>query len=283
MMTYRQQIPDPLIYREVSHWLRSEPMMKLQTAFVDLISRHQVPHADNILKNSDWVNYCYYCYLVRSLVSDPEAFIIDWGGLYGHITMILRTMGLKKAHNYLLHKTPHYALFEEQFGIPTLWGLEPNRLSLDSRSVDAFISSGVLEHVREDGQGQEACILKEMYRVLKDDGLLFIWNLPAKWGSSELLAMAAGKWHHQVRYWEKEIFHLLKMAGFEILYWDKHKFFPGSAMQRIQRWVEPIRLLKFDNTLSHVFPFNLLARDFVFIARKAAASSRSGKENSHAL
>jgi SAM-dependent methyltransferase len=268
-MTHSQPFPNPFIYQEVSHWHTSESMTRLRSRFLDLITRHQVPYADNILKTSDWVNYVYYCHLVRNLVTDPQAFIIDWGGLYGHITMILQTMGHKRAYNYLLHQTPHYPLFEEQFGIPTLWGQEPNRLSLESGSIDAFISSGVLEHVREDGLGREDLILREIHRVLKDRGLLFIWNLPAKWGSSELLAKAAGKWHHRYRYREKEIFHLLRTAGFEILYWDKHKFFPGAAMQRIQRWVDPVRLLKIDNRLSHCFPFNLLARDFVFIAAKA--------------
>jgi hypothetical protein len=273
----------PGIYQEVSHWYCSRAMMKLRSSFVDLIHRHEIPYAENILKTNDWVNYCYYCLLVKDLVPDPEAFIVDWGGLYGHVTMILRTMGMRRAYNYLLHQSPHYSLFEEQFEIPTLWGQDSNRLSLDSHSVDVFISSGVLEHVREDGQGNEDLILEEIHRVLKDHGLLFIWNLPAKLGSSEILAMAVGQWHHRYRYWKREIFNLLQRTGFEVLYWDKHKFFPGAVMQKIQEWVNPIRLLKFDNTLSHFFPFKLLARDFVFIARKAPGTRGSGKENNHAL
>jgi hypothetical protein len=278
-----KKIPSPDIYQEVSRWYRSEAMMKLRSSFIDLINGHQVPYAENILKTNDWVNYCYYCLLVRDLVPDSEAFIIDWGGLYGHVTMILQTMNMRGVYNYLLHQTPHYPMFKKQFGIPTLWGQEPNRLNLDSQSVDAFISSGVLEHVREDGQGNEALILGEIYRVLKDNGLLFIWNLPAKMGSSELLAMATGKWYHQYRYWKKEISTLLIQCGFQIFYWDRHKFFPGTAMQVFQKWLDPIRLLKFDNTLSHFFPFNLLARDFVLIARKAPGTRGSGKENSHVL
>lgn len=275
-------IPSPFIYQEVSTWFRSEAMTRLQNGFVGLVTRNHIPHADNLLKVNDWLNYCYYCQLVRNLLPDSEASIIDWGGLYGHITMILKTMGFNRVCNYLLHRVPYYPLFEEAFVIPTLWGQEPNRLNLDSRSVDAFISSGVLEHVREDGFGNEALILQEIHRVLKDDGLLFIWNLPAKLGSSELLAMVFGKWHHPYRYWKKEIFNLLKMTGFEILYWDKHKFFPGAAMQKIQPCVDPVRLLRFDNTLSHIFPFNLLARDFIVIARKVPQPSGTGKESSYA-
>jgi hypothetical protein len=274
-------IPGPLIYQEVSRRFRSEAMTGLQNRFAELVTRHQVTHADNLLKINDWLNYCYYCQLVRNLLPDSGACIIDWGGLYGHITMILKTMGFNRVTNYLLHRVPHYPLFEEAFAIPTLWGREPNRLHLDTGSVDAFISSGVLEHVREDGFGDETLILQEIHRVLKDDGLLFIWNLPAQLGSSELLAMAFGKWHHPYRYWKKEVFTLLEKTGFEILYWDKHKFFPGAVMQKIQLYVDPVRLLKFDNALSHVFPFNLLARDFIFIARKAPKISGAGKGTSH--
>jgi hypothetical protein len=260
----------PLNLIEGAHDLhQSEPIRNLRNQFIEIINRHQVAYAENILKTNNWVNYCYYCRLVRSLVTDPTALIIDWGGLYGHITMILRTMGYLNVYNYLLHQTPHYSLFEEQLKIPTLWGEDPNRLALKSNSVDSLISSGVLEHVREDGEGKEEIILKEIQRVLKKGGLFFIWNLPAKLGTSEILAMISGKWHHQYRYWKKEIVGLLENSNFEILYMDKHKFFPGAVMSLLERWIEPVNLLKFDHSLSRFFLFNTLARDFVVVARKA--------------
>jgi hypothetical protein len=254
---------------------QSEPIQNLRNRFIEIINRHQVPYAENILKTNDWITYCYYCRLVRSLVTNPTALIIDWGGLYGHITMILRTMGYSNVHNYLLHHTPHYSLFEEQLNIPTLWGEDPNRLDLKSNSVDGFISSGVLEHVREDGKGKEEIILQEIQRVLKKRGLFFIWNLPAKLGTSEVLAMISGQWHHQYRYWKKEIISLLENSNFEILYVDKHKFFPGAVMNFLERWINPANLLKFDNALSRFFLFNTLARDFVVVARKTWEPKRT--------
>lgn len=260
---------------EVSKLYQSEPLINLRNRFIDLIAGSRVPYAENILKTNDWVNYLYYCTLVRSLVPDRSARIIDWGGLYGHITMILTTMGFQNIVNYLLHQTPHYPLFEEKLKIPTLWGKDPNHLSLESDSVDVFISSGVLEHVREDGIGKEETVLQEIHRVLKDQGLLFIWNLPARWGTSELLAMITGKWHHQFRYGEKEILCLLKAAHFEILYQDKHKFFPGGLMNLLERRLDPVKLIDLDNRLSRLFPFNIFARDFALVARKIKAGPRS--------
>lgn len=258
----------PALYKEVNNLFLSEPVQILRERFIEIINRHQVPFAENIIQTNDWVNYCYYCSLVRSFVPDPAALIIDWGGLYGHIAMMLQMMGYQKAFNYLLHQTPHYSLFEGQLKIPTLWGQDPNRLNLESNSVDVFISSGVLEHVREDGVGKEETILREIHRVLKAEGLFFIWNLPAKLGISELLAITTGKWHHQYRYWRKDIIRLLREAKFDILYLEKHKFFPGTVMTFLEKRIDPIRLLKWDNHLSHWIPFNLLARDFLLVARK---------------
>lgn len=267
--------PGPPDYKEVSQLYQSEAIKNLRTDFIKLIDRYQVPYAENILKTNDWVNYLYYCTLVRSFVSDPSALMIDWGGLYGHITMILRAMGYKNVFNYLLHQTPHYPIFEETLTIPTKWGEDPNHLSLESNSVDVLISSGVLEHVREDGVGEEGLILQEIHRVLKDKGLLFIWNLPTRLGTSELLAMLIGKWHHQFRYWKKDILRLLRAANFEILYWDKHKFSPGAVMNLLEGRMDPIRCMKLDNRLSHIFPFLFFARDFVLVARKTKTGSRS--------
>jgi len=266
-----EKIPGPSIYQEAAKRYQSEPIQNLRNSFIEIINRHHVPYAENILKTNDWVNYCYYCSLVHSLVPDSSALIVDWGGLYGHITMMLRTMGYPNVFNYLLHQTPHYSLFEEKLKIPTLWGRDPNRLSLDSNSVDGFISSGVLEHVQEDGLGKEETILQEIHRILKEGGLFFIWNLPAKLGTSELLAMITGKWHHPYRYWGKDIVRLLRKANFDILYLDKHKFFPGAVMAFLEKRMDPIRVLYFDHRLSRTIPFNIFARDFALVARKKPA------------
>jgi len=256
------------LYRKVRELRHSKSLNHLRSRYIQLIRDHNVPHAENILKTNDWFNYVYYGCLVRNLVPESSARVIDWGGLYGHVTMILHGLGFEKVTNYLLHPNVFYPLFQEQFEIPTLWGNDPNRLSLESQSVDVFISSGVLEHVREDGIGEEEKILAEIYRVLKTGGLFFIWNLPARWGTSEILAMVSGNWHHSVRYWKKDIIRLLQKANFEIIYVDKHKFLPGALMALLEKKIDLLRLMAWDHRLSHLFPFSLFARDFGIIAIK---------------
>jgi SAM-dependent methyltransferase len=255
-------------YRKVRLLRQSEPLQLLRSRYLELIRDHDIPHADNIQKTNDWLNYIYYGCLVRELVPDSSARVIDWGGLYGHVTMILRCLGFQEVFNYLLHPIPFYSLFQEQFKIPTLWGHDPNRLALEDQSVDVFISSGVLEHVREDGIGDEKKILADIFRVLKPGGLFFIWNLPAKLGTSELLAACGGGWRHRVRYWQKDIVGLLRQADLEIIYLDKHKFLPGSLMAALAKKIDSLLLTQWDHLLSRVFPFSVLARDFGIVARR---------------
>lgn len=242
--------------------------LELWKNYVGIIDDQRLPHADHIRSYSDWLFYVYFCRLVSTYLPDRQARIIDWGGFYGQVTRILHILGYGETANYLLHETPQYHLFQQAFDLPTLRGRHPNRLELEDQSVDAFISSGVLEHVREDGVGDETAILKEVHRVLKKDGWLFIWNLPARWGSSELLAILARKWHHTYRYREKDILKVLSETGFESDTLYKHKFLPGTAREWLGRWIEPFRLMKWDDRLSRWFPFSLLARDFLVVAHK---------------
>jgi SAM-dependent methyltransferase len=236
--------------------------------YVRIIDTHWVPYAENIKALSDWLIYVYYGRLIAEFVPEKTARIIDWGGLYGQVTKILLGLGYQNVFNYLLHDTPHYPLFREAFHLPTLWGRDPNRLELEDGSIEVFISSGVLEHIREDGIGNEQLILPEIHRVLKTGGLFFIWNLPARWGTSEILARMFHKWHHAYYFRQKEIRNLLGDAGFQILYWDKHKFLPGSVMEWLAKRIDPLRLLRTDDRLSHWFPFHLLARDYAIVAEK---------------
>jgi SAM-dependent methyltransferase len=241
---------------------------ELRRRFVGLIETHRVPHAENITARSDWLFYVYFCRWVTTFLPDRQARIIDWGGLYGQVTRILHCLGYSGTSNYLLHENPHYPIFQQTLDIPTLWGRHPNQLELEDRSVDAFISSGVLEHVREDGVGDETVILKEVHRVLKEDGRLFIWNLPARWGSSELLAILAGKWHHAYRYRRKDVLQLFPTTDWEMVTLDKHKFLPGTAREWLGRWIDPVRLLQGDDRLSRWWPFSVFARDYVIVAKK---------------
>ena len=269
-MTNNINIPDlktvkTKIFSELE---RSNLLKELRNKYIRIIMENKLTHCDNITNLDSWLCYLYYCKMIENICPSKNTCIIDWGGLYGHVTEILRTMGYNNIKNYLLHVSPSYKLFKDQFGIPSIYGKDPNRLNLADNSVDIFISSGVLEHVREDGVGREETILGEINRVLNPEGLFFIWNLPTMLGSSEILASLFKKWHHKFRYSKKKIIALLKTAQFEVAYLEKNHFFPGAITRTLTRKINPVTLFKFDDYLSQRFPFNIVANNFGIIAKK---------------
>ncbi len=247
----------------------------LQEALLKICREYQVLYAENIAHPGDWLCYRFFCTLFAELFPDRNAKIIDWGGLYGHITLLLRQRGYENCSNYLLKDARYermvagyYKHFQEAFSIPTLYGDKPDVLALEDNSCDIFLSSGVLEHVRDEGETTEEVILREVYRVLKPEGALVIWNLPCIYSLSEGLAQLSGKWHHTYRYGERDIVTLLESAGFSVSVCKAHKFLPGTAFHVLSRYITKERLLRADDILSGIFPFSLLARDFFIIAEK---------------
>lgn len=264
MILLQKRIINNTIFNKISQ----NNFGETQGSFLELINNNNIEHVENLARKSDWLIYVYHCYLVEMFVENKHCKIIDWGGLFGHVTAILKNMEYKHVTNYLFHKDSKYQLFENKFNLKTIHGHEPNKLNLDSSSVDAFISSGVLEHVREDGQGCEEIILKEINRVLKPGGYLFIWNLPAKLSISEIIAKLLLKDRHKHKYNKRTVVKLLIDAGYEISYFDKHRFLPGQLIDLLSTKIDILKIMKFDYKLSHILPFSILANHFTIIAKK---------------
>ncbi len=247
---------------------RGGVLENLRRDYLSLIAEHDLDNTAHIRKISDWVFYPFFCAMIPRFLPGREAKIIDWGGWYGQVTRILMEMGYSDVSNYLLDAPPHYDEFAQKFSLATIHGKEPNRLELDDASLDLFISSGVLEHVAEDGVGDEDLIVTEIIRVLKPGGWFFIWNLPAMLGSSEILAYVARKWRHERRFWLKEALSLLQRHGLTIELAAKHKFLPGSLTNIIAKRMDVVSMTGWDERLSRLFPLSIFARDYCILARK---------------
>ncbi|MCI0341066.1 MAG: class I SAM-dependent methyltransferase [Planctomycetales bacterium] len=255
--------------RAIFEEMRASDLMEpLRSEYVRVIREHNVDHVDHLLERCAWLVYVFYGRLVSRLLPSRDARIVDWGGQYGQVTQILRTLGFHDVSNYLLAPEPHYEEFQSTFSIPTIRGEHPNRLALPDGSVDGFISSGVLEHVRDDGVGREDLVLAEVRRVLRPGGLFFLWNFPTLLGTSEILATIFGKWRHIYRYRRRDVVALLAGAGLETVYLDRHKWLPGDALRLLERILPSLTLYRLDDRLSRLFPFSVFARDFAAVARK---------------
>lgn len=243
---------------------RFEP---LRARYLDVVDRTGVAFTDNLRNPYAWSVYVDYTAFLERLLPDKGARIVDWGGLYGHVTALLRARGFRDASNYLLFVPPRYEDFERAFEIPTLYGKEPNALALPDASVDGFISSGVLEHVREDGVGREDAVLAEVARVLRPGGLLAVWNLPTTLAADDLWSKARGRWYHRHRYRARDVRALVAGAGLELLHLERHGgSVPGAALRMLGA---PAPLtMAWDAAWGRVPVARLTAQNFAFVARR---------------
>lgn len=249
---------------------REGVLADLRGRYVALADAHAPGHVQNLRNWNDWVGYVYDAQLVAALVGNRAARVVDWGGLYGHVTAILRALGFANATNYLLDVAPAYPEFQRAFDLPTITGTDPNRLALDDGSVDVLISSGVLEHVGADGPGDEAAVLRDIARVLRPGGWFVCWNLPNRWSVTEGLARAVRRYHHARTYDQRRIATTLGAAGLTVVDARRHMLAPGT-LHRWLRWCgTPLRRFRWDDRISRWPLLNVLARDWIVLARRPA-------------
>ena len=121
-------------------------------------------------------------------------------------------------------------------------------LSYELDSFDVVIGSGVLEHTAMDYES-----LKQLYKVLKPDGVLIISYLPY-WHSFHEWTRPV----HQRRYSMRESKQLLKRSGFNPVFAGYHIFFWENilAMAGIGRWNR--WNLSGSRLLYHLLPIHLI-------------------------
>lgn len=241
---------------------------KFHDDYVNILNEEGVP-VDGVFALNNWIMYSWFCEFVAYNIKDKNATIIDWGGGWGQITKMLEFNGftnVKSYDQYVCH--PKHDILKKRINMKAIFGTDPKKLAIDSNFVDVFISSGVLEHVREDGIGTEENSLKEIYRVMKPGGIFFIWNLPRILSLPDFKSRMLGRWYHKYRFTRKKIVTLLENQNFEILYLDKHKFLPDVIYNLLMKVFNLPVACKIDEVVSHIFPMSLFARDFIIIARK---------------
>ena len=213
-------------------------MEVLANNMVDTLNKSYLgntPYVKHINSYSRVFQYVIYCSMVKDLFPDKSSKILDWGGQYGHVSLILSSF-FSNVDCYLPTSVKSY---EETKGIKTYisevhellgvrnvkHGLNGDYIDLPDNSYDVVISSGVLEHVREESEkATEVDLLKEIHRVLKPNGCFIYWNLPHKFGSVELLNRSLGRHVHDFTYSKSDVINMMNESGFEIMNMDKHEF-----------------------------------------------------------
>lgn len=174
---------------------------------------------------------------------------------------------------YLPNKNEYYAsYYHERFSIKNIIYGHGHRgnycsINLPADYADVVFSSGVLEHVHE-YQVTEFQALSEINRVMKKNGFLFIWNLPYKYGSVEILNILLRRWHHSRRFIKEEIIKLLKETCFEIVFFDHHELMNIMMRNVLGKIIGHENAFIFDYYISKIPIINFIAQHFTIVARK---------------
>ena len=249
-------------------------LMPLLRQIIDKVKAEPIenrPGTAHINRLGAITQYAYYVSLVRYFINDTNAIILDWGGQHGQVTKLMSHF-FKNTACYVLKDDPYYNAYDLKYWHSKLsvknviFGTDSARINLPDYSVDVVLSSGVLEHVREGGTTEKQA-LHGINRILKQDGMLFIWNLPYKYGSGEMLYQLLKRKHHDRRYVRKEIITLLD-TDFEIIYFDHHGLMTVKMLNVVARIIGHDNAFIFDYYISKLPIVNLIAQHFTIVARK---------------
>lgn len=187
----------------------------------------------------------------------PQIRVLDWGGGKGYVAYFLQQLGVC-AELYETDAYPHRQLWKHcRLAVKTSDGA---RLPYDSKTFDAVIGFGVLEHVPYEHEA-----LKELNRVLKDDGLLFCFNLPNRLGYIHRLSWWSGVRYHDRLYGRKETQMLLKRAGFTTI---GKPWYRQLLPKTHYHYPYPAAIERLDLALTNHTPLKYLATSIEFVARK---------------
>jgi len=192
--------------------------------------------------------------------------ILDWGCGKGHISYLLRQAGLhvtsadvaQGGTDSAFHQaTP---ILQEQNIAPVPLA-DPVELPFGDASFDCVTSFGVLEHVAHD-----LASLKQIRRILRPQGLLYVSFLPYRTSWTQALARLRGDDYHDRLYTRRGVQSLARAAGFEILGMHFGQLLPKNPVpRRLSSLLEPV-----DQLLCRYTPLALLATNLEILMRPIA-------------
>lgn len=201
--------------------------------------------------------------------------LLDWGCGNSHFSYASCSLGYQTTgfafDSYLLQNS-----LKEKLNYQFIQGniQEPIDLPFSDESFDAVTSIGVLEHVRETG-GNEIYSLKEISRVLKNNGCFICYHLPNQFSWIEYLALLfPSKHHHSYRYTRPQIRSIFNESGFEIIKIYRYGFLPRNILSKLPKRLKNNML--FTKTYNVCDKFlsillSLFCQNYAIVARKNQA------------
>jgi ubiquinone/menaquinone biosynthesis C-methylase UbiE len=182
-----------------------------------------------------------YKAIADRIAADRPAAILDWGCGHGQMSSLLHARGLApSAYDYRPGEGDGQTHAMEKYPeIDALWGADSVRLPYEDACFDAALSSGVLEHV-EDPEGS----VRELRRVLRPGGTLYVYKLPNRASWTEWIARRLGG---------RVFYH--GMAPYD------HLYGLDEARRLLERHSFEVIEARYTNMLPLMLPFQLSDRD----------------------
>ncbi len=207
--------------------------------------------------------------------------VLDWGCGDGHFSYFLLNQGFK-AESFSVNSGDAYhpegckiaefltSQFQDAFNFQVSSG-DPVHLPYEDATFDAVVSVGVLEHVRQEG-GDELKSLKEIRRILKNNGVFLCFHFPNQYSWVEALARRIpAKHHHLYRFTKKDIRSLNEAAGLMLEEMQGYAFLPRNELARLPESLKNSPwFVKSYNALDQFF-YRVLPpffQNYYFISRK---------------
>jgi SAM-dependent methyltransferase len=171
--------------------------------------------------------------IVRVLGKGP-ARVLDWGCGYGQMAWLLAHRGYQVIAADVPHG--HYERSPLLGSSEWLPLSDPVRIEAPDNAFDAVVASGTLEHVHD-----LRASLRELRRVLRPGGFLFLFRFPHLYSYIEWLGRRAGVWHHAIRMTRRELALFVRMNGLEVLSTSYETILPVNCMCGYVRWIRPVR------------------------------------------
>ncbi len=200
----------------------------------------------------------------------PGARLLDWGCGFGQMSYLLKRRGLDVV-SYDIGAEDDANELPVMREIERIVGSDPVLLPFKNGEFDAVLSCGVLEHV-PDEEGS----LREICRILRPQGYLFIYNLPNKYSYKEfLIERFRLGYSHERKYNLRTITSLLGAHGLVI----RQARYGGLMPHTLTGVPRPVRSLydraaipvyAFDRIASRIPGLNLISEAHEIIAKRGA-------------
>ncbi|MGI6103266.1 MAG: class I SAM-dependent methyltransferase [Patescibacteria group bacterium] len=223
---------------------------------------------ENLANIGELFTYSYHAGIIEHFLgADEKKRVLDWGAGLGHMSYLLKDEYAVDAYNPVQDEYNDY--WHEQFQLKTrsFQSASGAELPHKAESFDAVLSSGVLEHVFEFGL-DEVTALRQLHRVLKQEGLLFIWHLPLVGALAEHNAMRKRTWRHIRRYELDEVLVMLSQSGFDVVAIERGELVFSKLHRLLGGVLGAPRTWALDMALCRLPVLSSLAHHFTIVARK---------------